>query len=53
MTYNIAFKKRVTNGQLQDEFDISPDYWGVFHVTDKQFKDIIKAGGVDESVIIN
>lgn len=53
MTYNIAFKKRVTNGQLQDEFGISPGYWGVFDVTDKQFSQIIKAGEVDESIIIN
>lgn len=53
MTYNIAFKKRVTNGQLKEEFGISPDYWGVFRVTDEQFKNIIKAGEVDESIIIN
>lgn len=53
MTYNIAFKKRVTNGQLQDEFGISPDYWGVFRITDKQFNQIIKVGEVDESIIID
>jgi hypothetical protein len=53
MTYNIAFKKRVTNGQLQDDFEILPDYWGVFDITDKQFNQIIKAGEVDESIIIN
>lgn len=53
MTYNIAFKKRVTNGQLVDDFGISPDYWGVFSVTDTQFSQIIKAGEVDESIIIN
>jgi len=53
MTYNIAFKKRVTNGQLKDDFGISPDYWGVFSVTDKQFSQIIKAGEVDESIIVN
>jgi hypothetical protein len=53
MTYNIAFKKRVTNGQLQDNFGILPDYWGVFNITDKQFNQIIKAGEVDESIIIN
>jgi hypothetical protein len=53
MTYNIAFKKRVTNGQLQDNFGILPDYWGVFNITDKQFNQIIKAGEVDESIIID
>lgn len=53
MTYNIAFKKRVTNGRLVDEFGISPDYWGVFNVTQKQFENIMKAGEVNESLIIN
>jgi len=53
MTYNIAFKKRVTNGYLVDELNIKPNYWGVFKVTDEQFSQIIKAGAVDESIIIN
>lgn len=53
MTYNVAFKRRVTNGQLIDEFGIAPDYWGVFSLTNEQFKKIIKAGDVDESIIID
>lgn len=53
MTYNVAFKKRVTNGQLIDEFGIKPEYWGVFSVTNEKFKKIMKAGEVDESVIID
>ena len=54
MTYNIAFKKRVTNGQLIDEFGMpSNQYWGVFNVTHAQFKNIIKVGEVNESLIIN
>ena len=53
MTYNIAFKKRVTNGYLVDKLNIKPNYWGVFKVTDEQFSQIIKAGAVDESIIIN
>lgn len=53
MTYNIAFKKRVSNGQLIDDFGISPKYWGVFSITQKQFKNIIRAGEVNESLIIN
>lgn len=53
MTYNAAFKKRVTNGQLIDHFGIDPDYWGVFSVTHEQFKKIIKAGEVNESIIID
>ncbi len=54
MTYNIAFKKRVTNGQLISDFGMSQDqYWGVFDITQSQFKNIIKAGEVDESIIID
>lgn len=53
MTYNVAFKKRVTNGQLIDEFGIKPEYWGVFSVTNEKFKKIMRAGEVDESVIID
>jgi len=53
MTYNIALKKRVTNGQLKDDFGIFPNYWGVSDVTDEQFNKIIRAGEVDESIIIN
>lgn len=53
MTYNAAFKKRVTNGQLIDEFGIKPEYWGVFSLSDEQFKKIIRAGEVDESIIID
>jgi hypothetical protein len=54
MTYNIAFKKRVTNGQLIDEFGMpSNQYWGVFNVTHAQFKNIIKVGEINESFIIN
>ena len=53
MTYNVAFKRRVTNGQMIDSFGITPEYWGVFSVTHEQFKKIIKAGEVDESIIID
>lgn len=53
MTYNVAFKKRVTNGQMIDSFGITPEYWGVFSVTHEQFKKIMRAGEVDESIIID
>ena len=53
MTYNIAFKKRVTNGDLVDEIGLNPNYWGVFEIDNQQFKNILKAGEVDESLIIN
>lgn len=53
MTYNVAFKKRVTNGYLKDNIGINPNYWGVFKVTDDDFFQIINAGEIDESLIIN
>ncbi len=53
MTYNIAFHKRVTNGYLVDEVGLNPNYWGVFEINNQQFKDILEAGEVDESLIIN
>lgn len=53
MTYNVALKKRVTNGQLIDIIGLSPTiYWGVFDVTLEQFKNIIQLGNIDD-VIIN
>lgn len=31
MTYNIALTKRVTNGYLVDNLNMSPKYWGFFN----------------------
>jgi hypothetical protein len=53
MSYNVAFTKRVTNGFLVDNLGIRPNYWGVFEVSDEEFKEIIKAGQVNESLIID
>jgi len=53
MTYNLAFKKRVTNGDLIDYIGLRPNYWGVFTIDRTQFNKIIKAGEVDESLIVN
>lgn len=53
MTYNIAFKRRVTKGYLSDVIGLSPNYWGVFRVTDDEFLNIIRAGEVNESLIVN
>lgn len=52
MTYNIAFKKRVTNGYLVDNVGLKPNYWGVFSLNDQQFGQILRAGEVDESLIV-
>ena len=53
MTYNIALTKRVTNGYLVDNLNMSPQYWGFFQLTDEQFDAILKKGEVDEGVIID
>lgn len=52
MTYNAAFKKRVTNGCLVSELGITPNYWGVFSVSDDEFTRIIREGEVNESLIV-
>jgi len=53
MTYNAAFRRRVTNGTLIDTVGISPNYWGFFRVSDQQFNQIINLGGVYENIIVN
>lgn len=53
MTYNAAFKRRVTNGTLIDTVGLNPNYWGFFRVSDEQFNQIINLGGVYENLIID
>ena len=53
MTYNLAFKRRVTNGDLIDYIGLKPNYWGVFEVNRIQFNQIIRSGEVNESLIVN
>lgn len=53
MTYNLSFKKKVTNGYLVDTIGLNPSYWGVFGVSLEQFYTIIRAGEVDESLVVN
>ncbi len=53
MTYNLAFRKRVTNGYLKDYVGLNPSYWGVFELNKTQFTQIIIAGEVNESLIVN
>lgn len=53
MTYNAAFNKRVTKGDLEDNHGIQPNYWGVFRLTDTQFYNVLRAGEVNESIIVN
>lgn len=54
MTYNIALEKRLIRKQLIEELGMNgDDYWGVLRLTDQQFKDIVKEGQADESLIID
>lgn len=46
MTYNIAFTRRITNGNLQ-EMGIKPAYWGFFPLTEEQFVNIMHAGRIN------
>lgn len=53
MTYNVAFTRRVTNGDLIDNHGVNPNYWGVFQISETQFQSIITSGRVNESLIVN
>lgn len=52
MTYNIAFKKRVTNHQLQEEIGLRPDYWGVFSMTRDQALKVFELGECNFKLIL-
>jgi len=53
MTYNISFKKRVIldtlRGIIKRE---SEPYWGFVPLDNNEFQSILKAGGVNENIII-
>lgn len=53
MTYNVAFNKKVTNKQLQDDLAIKPEYWGFFSLSDDQFNGLLEKGEVYENIVIN
>ncbi len=53
MTYNAAFSRKVTNGDLIDNHGVNPHYWGVFRLTNAQFYNIIRAGEVNERIVVN
>lgn len=52
MTYNVAFKKKVTNQQLQEELEISPSYWGCFSLTSKQSKGLLDLGRCNPNLVV-
>lgn len=53
-TYNAALKRRVTRGEMIEQFGLDPNaYWGFMRLTRDQFNSIAQAGQLDESIIIN
>lgn len=44
MTYNVAFRKRVTNRQLQEDLQLNPLYWGVFSLSREQAMSLFELG---------
>lgn len=53
MTYNIALNKRITRHDLIEKIGLSRNaYYGYMKLSDDIFKKIIKAGEVNESLII-
>ncbi|ADU27962.1 hypothetical protein [Ethanoligenens harbinense] len=55
MTYNAALSRRLTRHKLIEEVGVDREqpYWGFVQITDDQFKQILKDGGVNESLIID
>ncbi|WP_454803375.1 hypothetical protein [Mucilaginibacter phyllosphaerae] len=54
MTYNAAFSKRTTRGNLIEKIGLDPnEYWGFMKLTDDQFKEILKLGEISESIIVD
>ena len=53
-TYNAALKRRVTRGEMIEQFGLDPNgYWGFMAITKNQFDSIIRAGQIDEGIVIN
>lgn len=53
-TYNVALPKRVTRGKMLEEMGFSADdYWGFMRLSVAQFRAVVKAGGLNESLILN
>ncbi|WP_270985526.1 hypothetical protein [Campylobacter helveticus] len=53
MTYNISFKKKVILDTLRKIVKREKEpYWGFVSLDDNEFQQILKAGGINESIII-
>jgi hypothetical protein len=54
MTYNAALSKRLIRNKLIEDMGIDRDnYWGFFRLSNEQFNQILKEGGVLEGIVIN
>ncbi|MBK5263029.1 MAG: N-acetyltransferase [Peptostreptococcaceae bacterium] len=54
MTYNAALSKRLTRHKLIESIGIDrEEYCGFLKLTDSQFEEILKEGGVNENLLIN
>lgn len=54
MTYNAALSKRLIRQKLINEIGLEREQrWSFFGLTDNQFKQILKEGGVSEGIIID
>ena len=54
MLYSAAFSKRVIRKTLIEDIGLDSNaYFGCMQLTDEQFLKIIKAGGVDERLIVH
>ncbi|MBI6895238.1 GNAT family N-acetyltransferase [Pseudomonas putida] len=53
-TYNAALKRRVTRGEMIEQFGLDANaYPGFMALTKNQFDSIIRAGQIDEGIVIN
>ncbi|WP_024851589.1 GNAT family protein [Hydrogenovibrio kuenenii] len=53
LTYNIALRHRVTNGDLIDHVHLHPRYWGCFPLTKDQFGHIFKMGQANSNLLVH
>lgn len=53
-TYNFALPKRVTRGKMIEGMGFDADgYWGFMKLSVEQFRSVLCAGGLDESLVVN
>ena len=54
MTYNVAFRKKVIRKSLLEDAHMDASaYWGFLHLSENEFKQIVKLGDADERYFIN